>query len=76
MKNLPCACNKTQLYDALKPIGRDEIKEVMYKIIMKFRKCELIVAKNKKIIFKNEVIEIMKSFGELELNNHDLSNVA
>ena len=76
MKNLPFACTKTQLINKLKPISESDVMKAIYKVIMKNRKYNITKAKNVRGLFKNEVKEVLVALGELEPNEHDLSNVA
>ena len=70
-QDMPKACHKEALYTYLNTISNRDIKEVLYPIILKNPARKHTVktlndAKNVKVLFKNEVKEVLIALGELE----------
>lgn len=66
MSKMPCACYKSKLLTELNTISRKDVLAAIYEVIQNNRNYTLEEAKNVKVLFKNEVKEVMINFGELE----------
>ncbi|MCH2197095.1 hypothetical protein [Kordia sp.] len=56
---------KSDLRKLLKPVSRDEAKKIINQKISELRKVDIDEAKNKQLVYKNEVEAVLVYFGYL-----------